>query len=188
MSVLKPLKPLYAKLTLIGGLVLLIGIRMPWYYQSTFADGKYYEMNALGGSLVGFLEENPSQAPYPIYFDLYVSYLSVIFALLTIFFPIAYVKLVEKSQRKWMAIMSLIGGVAALANIFYVHYWLNWYYPNGELFYSDASLSRGPLLGYFLTWIAAILFFAVTYVSKGLAQMFPEKPKKNESTENSGTQ
>jgi len=179
---LSALKPLHAKLMLIGGFMLLIGIRMPWYYQLT-SDAKYYEMNALGGSLVAFLEEKGELQLNPLLFDLTVAYFSVIFALLSILFPLTSVKLAEKSQRKWIAVVSLLGGVAALANIFYVHFWLGWYYTDGLLFYSDANGSRGPLLGYFLTWIAAVMLFASTYVSGGLVQILPPKTEKKEEPE-----
>ena len=166
---------------LIGGFLLIIGLFMPWYHESTSADGKYYEMSAFGGSLVGFKEKGWVLTPYPLLFDLTIAYFSVIFGLFAIFLPLAYARLVEKSQRKWIAIMSLLGGVAALANIFYVHSWLGWYYPDGLLFYSDANGSRGPLLGYFLTWIAAITLFASTYVSEGLVQVLPAKAEKAET-------
>jgi len=172
------LKPLHVKLMLVGGLLLIIGLLMPWYYQST-ADGKYYEMNALGGSLIGFKERE--LLLNPLFFDLLTAYFSVIFALLSILFPLASVRLAEKSQKKWIAVVSLLGGVAALANIFYVHFWLGWYYPNGLLFYSEANTSRGPLLGYFLTWIAAVMLFASTYVSGGLVQVLPVKTEKAET-------
>ena len=176
------LKPLPVKLTLIGGFLLIIGLFMPWYYQSGWWDSSpvvYYEMNALGGSLVGFLEGR--LLLNPLFYDSSVTYFSVIFALLSILFPLASVRLAEKSQRKWLAIVSLLGGIAAIANIFYVHFWLGWYYPDGLLFYSDASTSRGPLLGYFLTWVAAIMLFASTYVSGGLAQALPVKAEKAET-------
>jgi hypothetical protein len=175
---LSALKLLYAKLTLIGGLVLVVGLLLPWYYQST-ANGKYYEMNALGGSLVGFKEGE--LLLNPLFFDLLTAYFSMIFALLSILFPLVSVKLAEKSQRKWIGVVSLLGGVAALANIFYVHFWLGWYYPDGLLFYSDASGSRGPSLGYFLTWAAAVMLFASTYVSRGLVQAIPVKTEKAET-------
>lgn len=181
---LPSLKPLHAKLTLIGGFMLIVGLFMPWYYEFTAADRKYYEMNAFGGSLVGFKEGgwvSTPLTPYPLLFDLTIVYLSVIFALFSIFFPLTYARLVEKSQRKWIAIMSLLGGIVAIANIFYVHSWLGSYYPDGLLFYSDANTSRGPLLGYFLTWAAAVILFASTYVSKGLAQVLPAKAKKTET-------
>jgi len=175
---LSALKPLHVKLMLIGGFMLVIGLFMPWYYHSTVADGKYYEMNALGGTLVGFLEKKGELQLNPLYFDLLTAYFSMIFALLSILFPLASGRLAEKSQRRWIAILSLLGGVAALANIFYVHFWLGWYYPDGLLFYSDANESRGPLLGYFLTWVAAVMLFASTYVSKGLVQVLPAKAEK----------
>jgi hypothetical protein len=165
--------------------MLLIGLGMPWYYQSTRLTPAYYEMNALGGSLVSFLEEGSPLNP--LLFDLSVVYFSIIFALLAILIPLASVKLVEKSQRKWIAIAGLLGGVAALANIFYVHSWLGWYYPDGLLFYSDATTNRGPLLGYFLTWAAAAMLFASTYVSEGLVQVLPAKPEKAEKIENTET-
>jgi len=168
---------------LIGGLMLIIGLFMPWYYESTTADGKYYKMNALGGTLVGFLEKKGELQLNPLYFDLLTAYLSMIFALLSILFSFASVKLPEKSQKKWMAIVSLLGGVAVIANIFYVHFWLGWYYPDGLLFSSDADGSRGPLLGYFLAWIAAAMLFASTYISKGLVQALPVKVEKTEEAE-----
>lgn len=180
---LSALKPLHVKLMLIGGIVLMAGLFMPWYYESTVVDGKYYEMNALGGTLVGFLENKGELQLNPLYFDLLTAYLSMIFALLSILFSFACVKLTEKSQRKWMAIVSLLGGVAVIANIFYVHFWLGWYYPDGLLFYSDANGSRGPLLGYFMTWAAAVMFFASTYISQGLVQALPAKTEKAEKSE-----
>lgn len=155
---------------------------MPWYQQSNIGELNsvtYYEMNAFGGSLVGFLEGG--RILDPLFYDLSVVYFSVIFASLCIFFPFASVKLAENSQRKWIAIVSLLGGVAALANIFYVHFWLGWYYTDGLLFYSDAITSRGPLVGYFLTWIAAVMLFASTYVSGGLVQGLPVKAEKAET-------
>lgn len=163
--------------------MLIIGLFMPWYYQSTTADGKYYEMNAFGGSLVGFKEGRWILTPYPLLFDLTIAYLSVIFGLFSIFLPLTYMRLVEKSQRKWIAIMSLLGGVAALANIFYIHFWLGWYYSDGLLFSSDANGSRGPSLGYFLTWAAVVTLFASTYVSQGLVQVLPAKTKTTEKAE-----
>lgn len=175
------LKPVHVKLMLIGGLVLIAGLLTPWYYELTTADGKYYEMNALGGSLVGFLEKKGELELNPLYFDLLTAYLSMIFALLSILFPLASMKLAEKSQRKWLAIVSLLGGIAAVANIFYIHFWLGWYYPDGLLFYSGEKGSRGPLPGYFLAWIAAVMLFAATYVSKGLMQVRPAKAEKAET-------
>lgn len=177
---LSALKPLHAKLTLIGGLMLIVGLLLPWYYQST-ANGKYYEMNVLGGSLVGFLEG--TKLLDRLFYDLSTAYFSTIFALLSILFPLVSVKLAEKSQRKWIGVVSLLGGIAALANIFYVHFWLGWYYTDGLLFYSDSGMSRGPLLGYFLTWAAVVMLFASTYVSRGLVQALPVKTEKAEKTE-----
>ena len=173
------LKPLHVKLTLIGGLLLVVGLFMPWYYESSNSLAAYYEMNALGGSLVGFLEGG--MPLNPLFYDLSVAYFSIIFALLSILFPLASMRLAEKSQRKCIAIVSLLGGVAALANIVYVHFWLGWYYPDGLLFYSDATTSRGPLLGYFLTWVAVAMLFASTYVSGGLTQVLPAKTEKTET-------
>lgn len=162
--------------------MLIIGLFMPWYYQSGWWDSSpvaYHDMNALGGSLVGFLE---ARLPLnTLFYDSSVAYFSIIFALLSILFPLACGKLSEKSQKKWIAVVSLLGGVAAIANIFYVHFWLGWYYPDGLLFYSDASTSRGPLLGYFLTWIAAVTLFASTYVSEGLVQVLPARTEKAET-------
>jgi len=62
---------------LIGGIALMIALILPWYYQSTSADGKYYEMNSLGGSLVNFLEGN---ALVPEYFSTAPFYLSLVLA------------------------------------------------------------------------------------------------------------
>lgn len=157
--------------------MLLIGLRMPWYYQSSPVS--YYEMNALGGSLTGFLEE--TKLLDPLFFDSSVAYFSVIFALLSIIFPIVSVRLAEKSQRKWIAAVSLLTGIAAIANILYVHFWLGWYYTDGLLFYSDATTSRGPLLGYFLTWVVAAMLFVSTYISQGLTQVLPAKAEKAET-------
>jgi hypothetical protein len=145
----------------------MIGLFIPWYYES--AASSYYDMNALGGSLVSFLEGGYNIG-VPLLFDLTVAYFSIIFALLSILFPFASVRLAEKSQRKWTAAVSLLTGIAAIANIFYVHFWLGWYYTDGLLFYSDASKSRGPFLGYFITWAAVVMLFASTYVSQGPVQ------------------
>lgn len=180
---LSALKPLHVKLMLIGAIILIIGLFAPWYYQSTSADAKYYEMNALGGSLTGFLEEKGISQQNPLFFDLLTAYFSIIFALLSISFTFASVKLTEKSQKKWTAVISLLAGIAAIANIFYVHLWLGWYYTDGLLSYSDINGSRGPLLGYFLTWIATAMLFASTYISAGLAQMFPERTEKPQTIE-----
>jgi len=165
-------------LMLTGGFMLLIGLFMPWYYQLT-ADGKYYAMNALGGSLIGFKENPFLEKGLPCaLFDLTIAYLSIIFALLSILFPLAVWRLAEKSQRKWLAIISLLSGVVALANIFYVHSCLCSYYEDEPLFYSDVNGSHGLLSGYFLAWIAVAMLFASTYTSRGLADIFPEKAKK----------
>lgn len=161
--------------------MLVAGLFLPWYYQSAVADGKYYEMNALGGTLAGFLEKKGELQLNPLYFDSLTAYFSMIFALLSILFPLVSLRLAEKSQRKWLGVVSLLGGVAALANIFYAHFWLGWYYTDGLLFYSDSSTSRGPLLGYFLTWAAAVMLFASTYISRGLVQALPAKTEKAET-------
>jgi len=158
----------------------MVGLFMPWYYESTAADGKH-EMNALGGTLVSFLEKKGELQLNPLYFNSLTAYLSIIFALFSILFPLASMKLAEKSQRKWIAIVSLLGGIVAIANIFYIHSWLGWYYPDGLLFSSDENGSRGPLLGYFMAWAAAVMLFASTYVSRGLAQVLPAKSEKSET-------
>ena len=177
------LKSLHVILMLLGGFALLVGLYVPWYYQST-AEGKYYEMNALGGSLIGFLENPFLEKGLPcVLFDLSIAYLSIVFALLSILFPLAIWQLAEKSQRKWLAIISLLGGVVVLTNIFYVHFWLGSYYTDGLLFYSDVNGSRGPLPGYFLAWFSVVMLFASTYTSKGLADIFPEKAKKAETAQ-----
>jgi len=150
---------------LVGGILLVVGLIAPWYYRSE--EIMSWSLSAFGGSL-----ERASVRSFEIYpFNPLPAYLTLCFATVSILFSFVSTKLPEKTQRKYVAIVSCFTGICALMTIVYIHSWLSMVFPDtpfvceGHVF-----LDCGPLIGYFLTWIAAALLFASTYVSKGLAQ------------------
>ena len=56
-------------------------------------------------------------------------------------------------------------------NIVYIHSWLGLVFPGAPFFCYGSESSCGPMIGYFLTWAAMVLFFASTYISQGLTQV-----------------
>jgi len=148
------------KLTLIGGILLAVGLITPWYY---YASGKYYSMSAFGGSFVDSL-------PNPAFFSPLTAYISLCFAVLSVFLPFISLKIPLRSRAKYAAGVSLLAGISALMNIVYIHFWLNRVNPDSPFMYYGSEASWGPTVGYFLTWVAAVLFFVSTYVSQGLSQ------------------
>lgn len=68
--------------------------------------------------------------------------------------------------------------------IVYVHSWLSMIFPEAPFVCDDPIfLGCGPMIGYFLTWVAAALLFASTYVSRGLTQT-PVRGSELESIDN----
>jgi len=152
---------------LMGGIVLAVGLIAPWYYRTE--EGKSYSMSAIGGSLTEKFSHE--------FFNPLTAYISLCFALASALFPFVSTKLSEGTQRKYVAIVSCFAGICALMNIVYAHSWLGWADPETPFICYDSEVSCGPLIGYFLTWVAMALLFASTYFSKGLTQM----PVKTES-------
>ena len=148
------------KLTLIGGILLAVGLFMPWYYH---AGTEYYSMSAFGGSLVDSLRDLALFNPL-------TAYISLCFGVLSVLLPFISLKIPLRSRDKYAAGVSLLGGISALMNIVYVHFWLNWVYPNDPFMFYGSEVSWGPTVGYFLAWAATILLFVSTYVSQGLTQ------------------
>jgi len=146
---------------LVGGILLVVGLVTPWYFLST--EEEYYSMSALGGSFVD------KQAPES--FDSLEAYISLCFAIVAILFSFASTKLSEVTQRKYVAVVSLFTGICALMNIVYIHSWLGSVFPGIPFFGYGSESSWGPTIGYFLTWVAMALFFASTFISKGLTQV-----------------
>ena len=152
------------KLTLVGGILLVVGLITPWYY---YAGAKYYSMSAFGGS---YVDSFVGSVLNPTFFTPLTAYISLCFAVLSVLLPFISLKIPLRSRDKYAAGVSLLGGISALMNIVYVHFWLNWVYPNDPFMFYGSEVSWGPTVGYFLAWAATILLFVSTYVSQGLTQ------------------
>jgi hypothetical protein len=154
---------------LVGGVLLVVGLVTPWYYRSErLTLSGYWSMSAFGGSL-----ERANVQNFEIYpFNPLPAYLTLCFATVSILLSFISTKLPEKSQRKYVAIVSCLTGISALMTIVYIHSWLSMVFPETPFVCEDLIfLDCGPMIGYFLTWVATALLFASTYVSKGLTQM-----------------
>jgi hypothetical protein len=147
-------------LMLVGGIVLAVALIAPWYYHTEGQQS--YSMSAIGGSLT---DKFDSESFNPL-----TAYITLCFALVSAVFPFVGTKLSEGTQRKYAAIVSCFAGICALMSIVYIHSWLSWAYPDTPFIYYDSKVSCGPLIGYFLTWVAMALLFASTYFSQGLTQ------------------
>jgi len=147
---------------LVGGIVLAVGLMAPWYYRTE--GEKRYSMSAIGGSLTDKFDHE--------FFNPLTAYISLCFALVSTLFPFVSTKFSEATQRKYVAIVSCFAGICALMNIVYIHSWLGWADPGTPFICYDSEVSCGPLIGYFLTWVAMTILFASTYVSRGLTQMY----------------
>ena len=148
---------------LIGGIILVVGLITPWYHRSE--EIMSWSMSAFGGSL-----ERASVRSSEIYpFNPLPAYFTLCFAAVSILFSFVSTKLPEESQRKYVAIVSCFTGICALMTIVYVHSWLSMVFPKTPFFCDGlVNLDCGPMIGYFLTWVAAALLFASTYLSRGL--------------------
>ena len=146
---------------LVGGIFLVVGLVTPWYFLA--AEGEYYSMSAMGGSLVDELA--------PEFFNSLAAYFSLCFAIVLILLSFVGVKLSEVSQRKYVAVVSCFTGICALMNIVYIHSWLGSVFPGAPFVCYGSEPSCGPLIGYFLTWASMALLFASTYISQGLTQV-----------------
>lgn len=154
---------------LVGGILLVVGLIAPWYYRSErLPPSRSWSMSAFGGSLervnVRSFENSYPLNPLPAYLTLCSATFSILFSFVSTRLP-------EKTQRKYVAIVSCLTGICALMNIVHIHSWLSMVFPETP-FVCDGFifLDCGPMVGYFLTWIAAALLFASTYVSQGLTQ------------------
>ena len=156
------------KLTLIGGILLVVGLITPWYY---YAGNKYYSMSAFGGS---FVDSFVGSVLNPTFFTPLGAYISLCFAVFSVLLPFISLKIPLRSQAKYAAGVSLLAGISALMNIVYIHFWLNQVNPNSPFMYFGSKESWGPAVGYFLTWAATVLLFVSTYVSQGLSQASPK--------------
>jgi len=165
---LPTLRPTHMKLTLIGGIILAVGLITPWYY---YAGDKYYSMSAFGGSYVDSLVGSVLN---PTFFTPLTAYISLCFAVLSVLLPFISLKIPLRSQAKYAAGVSLLAGISALMNIVYIHFWLSQVTPGIPFMYYGSEVSWGPTVGYFLTWAATVLFFVSTYVSQGLSQASPK--------------
>lgn len=159
-NLLPTLRPTHMKLTLIGGILLAVGLITPWYY---YAGNEYYSMSAVGGSFVDSLQNT-------VFFNPLAAYISLCFAVLSTLLPFISLKIPLRSQAKYAAGVSLLTGISALMNIVYIHFWLNQVNPDTPFMYYGSETSWGPTVGYFLTWVAAVLLFVSTYISQGLSQ------------------
>ena len=155
------LKQVHVLLMLVGGIFLVAGLVAPWFFLSV--DDEYYSMSAFGGLLVDELA--------PGFFNSLVAYFSLCFAVVAVLLSFVSARLSEVSERKYVAVVSCFAGICALMNIVYLHSWLGLTFPGTPFVCSGSESSCGPLIGYFLTWVAAAFLFASTYVSKGLTQM-----------------
>lgn len=156
------LKPIYAKLMVVGGALLVVGLFVPWYFLVT-DEGEYYSMNAFGGSLVDFLAGSE-------FFNPLAAYVSVIFAIVTLVVPFIALRLPDKSGRKYVGVVSCLGSVCGLMSVIYLHFWLGEFSPEGSFVNFGSDESWGPSIGYFLTWTAMGFLFGATYLSEGLVQ------------------
>ena len=156
------LKPVYTKLVLAGGVLLVIGLFSPSYYLSETIDGASYSLSALGGSLADRLNAG-SYSPL-------AGLISLCFAFICVALPFVCgrMKLSERSRRKYVAIASSLAGVCGLLSVVNFHSWFDLAYPEGSLFYQSASVSHGLGFGYFLVWFGVVLLFLSAYVSRGL--------------------
>lgn len=156
------LRPLYMKLVLVGGVLLLVGLFSPWYYLSEIVDGGSYFLSAFGGSLVGRLDGEV--------FSPLTGFVSFCFALVCMVLPFVCgkLKLSERGRRRYAAVAGCLAGVCGLMSIVYFHSWLDLAYPDGSFFFENAGLSRGLGFGYFLSWISVGFLFLSAYVSRGL--------------------
>jgi len=157
----------YAKLVIVGGGLLVVGLFAPWYFLVT-NEGEYYSMNAFGGSLIDFLSG-------PEFFNPLAAYVSLIFAVVTLVVPFVVVSLPDKSRRKYVGVVSCLGAVCALMSVIYLHLWLGEFSPKGSFVNFGSGESWGPSVGYFLSWVAMGFLFGATYLSEGLVQKPPVK-------------
>jgi len=156
------LKPIYAKLVVVGGALLVAGFFAPWYFLVT-NEGEYYYMNAFGGSLVDFLVGSELFNPL-------AGYVSLIFSIVTLVMPFIALSLPDQSRRKYVGVVSCLGAICALMSIVYLHLWLGEFSPKGSFVNFGSGESWGPSVGYFLTWVAMGFLFGATYLSEGLVQ------------------
>jgi len=154
-------KQVHVVLMLVGGIFLVVGLVTPWYFVTV--EEEYYSMSAVGGSLPDELA--------PESFTPLGAYLSLCFAIGSVFLSFVSVKLSEVSQRKYVAAVSCFTGICALMNIVYIHSWLGSVFPGSPFICYNSEATCGPMIGYFLTWAAMVLLFASTYVSQGLTQV-----------------
>ena len=156
------LKPVYVKLMVVGGVLLVAGLFAPWYFLVT-NEGEHYSMNAFGGSLVDFFVSAE-------FFNQLAAYVSLIFAIVTLVTPFIVARLPEGSGRKYVGVVSCLGAICALMSIIYLHLWLGEFSPVGSFVNFGSGDSWGPSIGYFLTWVAMGFLFGATYLSEGLVQ------------------
>jgi len=154
--------PVYAKLVLAGGVLLVIGLFSPSYYLSETINGDSSSLSAFGGSLADRLNAG--------LFSQLAGFISLCFALVCVALPFVCerMKLAERSRRMYVAIASSLAGACGLLSVVNFHSWFDLAYPEGPLFYQDASVSRGLGFGYFLVWFGVVLLFLSAYVSRGL--------------------
>lgn len=159
------MKPVYAKLMIAGGFLLVVGLFMPWYFFAT-SEGEYYSMTAFGGSVVDFFVSSE-------FFNPLAAYVSLIFAVVTLAVPFIVVSLPDKSRRKYGGAVSCLGAICALMSIIYLHLWLGEFSVKESFVRFGSGESWGPNIGYFLTWGAVGCLFGATYLSEGLVQKLP---------------
>lgn len=157
------LRPVYMKLLLVGGGVLLIGLFSPLYNLSETVDGGLYSMSAFGGSLVDKLGDDV--------FNPWVAVVSFGFALVCVVLPFvcARLKLSERAIRQYVAVVGSLAGVCGVLSLVFFHFWFDLTFPEGSFFLSDLEVNRGLGFGYFLVWVGVALVFSSAYVSRGLA-------------------
>lgn len=159
-DLLSAIRPAYMKLSLVGGVLLLISLLSPLYYLSETTNGGSYSLSAFGGSLIKKSSEE--------HFSPLTGYVSLSFALICTAMPFACRRLPERSSRKYVAIASSLAGVCGLMTILYFHSWLDLVYPVDSFLYQNLGVSRGLGFGYFLVWVSVGFLFLSAYVSRGL--------------------
>lgn len=162
LSLPSALEPVYAKLALAGGVLLVIGLVSPSYYLSETLGDDSYSLSAFGGSLVDRLNAGS--------FSPLAGFVSLCFALICVILSFVgkRMRLAERSRRKYLAIAGSLAGVCGVLSVVHFHSWFSLAYPEGPFFYQNESVSRGLGFGYFLVWFGVAVLFLSAYVSRGL--------------------
>lgn len=149
-----------AKLMLMGGILLIIGLFSPWYYLSQSVDGSHYSLSAFGGSLADRRDVG--------FFSPLAGFVSLCFAVVCAVLPFVCGRLPEKVKTRYVAVTASLAGICGLLSVLHFHSWLVLAFPDYSFFYHDPDVSRGLGFGYALVWVSIVFSFLAAYVSKGL--------------------